>query len=73
MYLSFFQVLFPLRLLQNIEQSSLHYTIGPYWLSILNIKQCVYGNPKSVLHLFIDEQYSIYGYTRFCLPINGGI
>ena len=31
-----FQILFPIRLLQNIEQSSLCYTIGP-WLSILNI------------------------------------
>ena len=55
MYLAFFQVLFPLRLLQNIEQSSLYYTIGPYWLSILNINQYVYGNLKSVLHLFIGE------------------
>ena len=25
-----FQILFPVRLLQNIEQSSLCYTIGPY-------------------------------------------
>ena len=36
MYL-FFQVLFPYRLLQNIEYSSLCYTIGPCWLSILYI------------------------------------
>ena len=35
-----FQVLFPFRLLQNIEQSSLCYTVGPCWLSILNL--CVY-------------------------------
>ena len=27
----------PIRLLQNIEQSSLFYTVGPCWLSILNI------------------------------------
>ena len=32
-----FQVIFPYMLLQNIEQSSLCYTVGPYWLSILNI------------------------------------
>ena len=32
-----FQILFPFRLLQNIEQSSLCYTVGPCWLSILNI------------------------------------
>ena len=32
-----FQILFPFRLLHNIEQSSLCYTVGPCWLSILNI------------------------------------
>ena len=32
-----FQILFPFRLLQNIEQSSLCHTVGPCWLSILNI------------------------------------
>ena len=32
-----FQILFPFRLLQNIEQSSLCYTVGPCWLSSLNI------------------------------------
>ena len=30
-----FQILFPFRLLHNIEQSSLCYTVGPCWLSIL--------------------------------------
>ena len=29
------QILFPLKLLQNIEQSSLCYTVGPCWLSII--------------------------------------
>ena len=32
-----FQILFPFRLLQSIEQSSLCYTVGPCWFSILNI------------------------------------
>ena len=32
-----FQILSPFRLLYNIEQSSLCYTVGPCWLSILNI------------------------------------
>ena len=36
-----FQILFPFRLLQNIEQSSLCYTVGPCLLSILNIAVCV--------------------------------
>ena len=35
-----FQILFPFRLLQNIEQSSLCCTVGPCWLSILNIAVC---------------------------------
>ena len=36
-----FQILFPFRLLQNIEQSSLCYTVGFCWLAILNIVVCV--------------------------------
>ena len=36
-----FQILFPLRLLKDIEQSSLCYTVGPCWLSILNIAVCM--------------------------------
>ena len=32
--------LFPFRLLYTIQQSSLYYTIGPYWLSILNTAVC---------------------------------
>ena len=35
-----FLVLFPFRLLQNIEQSSLCHTEGPCWLSILYIEVC---------------------------------
>ena len=31
-----FQIPFLLRLLQNIEQTSLCYAVGPCWLSILN-------------------------------------
>ena len=40
-----FQILFPFRLLQSIEQSSLCYTVGPCWLSILNIAVCT-SSPK---------------------------
>ena len=35
-----FQILFPLKLLQNIEQSCLCFTTGPCWLSILNMAVC---------------------------------
>ena len=31
-----FQIFFQVRLLQNFEQSSPYYTVGPCWLSILN-------------------------------------
>ena len=31
----------PSRLLHNIEQSSLCYTVGPCWLSILNVTVCI--------------------------------
>ena len=32
-----FQIIFPVRLLQNIEQSSLCYIVGCSWLSILKL------------------------------------
>ena len=32
-----FEILFPFRLLQNIEPSSLCYIVGLFWLSILNM------------------------------------
>ena len=32
-----FQIIFPVRLLQDIEQSSLCYTVGCSWLSILKL------------------------------------
>ena len=35
-----FQILFPLKALQNIEHRSLCYTVGPHWLSILNMVMC---------------------------------
>ena len=40
-YIYLFQNIFPFRLLQNIKQSSLCYTVGPCWLSILNIVVCM--------------------------------
>ena len=36
-----FQIFFPLRLLQNIEQSSLCYTVSPCWFSISNLAVCI--------------------------------
>ena len=37
-----FQILFPFRLLCNIEQGSLCCTVGLCWLSILNITVCAW-------------------------------
>ena len=39
-YIYSFKISF--RLLQSIEQSSFCYTVGPWWLSILNIPVCTY-------------------------------
>ena len=40
-YLFLFKLFFPFSLIEHIfEQSSLCYTIGPYWLSTLNIVVC---------------------------------
>ena len=44
-----FQILFPYRLLQSIEQSSLCYTVGPYQLSILYIVVCMCQSQSSNL------------------------
>ena len=46
-----FQILFPFRLLHNIEQSSLCFTAGPCWSSILKtayILKCTMSIPNSL-------------------------
>ena len=40
-YQVLYQILFLYRLLQNTDYSSLCYTLGPGWLSILYIAMCV--------------------------------
>ena len=48
-----FQILFPYRSLQRIEQSSLCYTVGPYQLPILYTVVCtVYVNPNLPIYPF---------------------
>ena len=37
----------PSRLPHNVEQSSLCYTVGPFWLSILYLTVCTYGSQLS--------------------------
>ena len=45
-----FQILFPYRLQLDIEYSSLFYTVGPCWLSILYII-VVYINTRLLIYL----------------------
>ena len=56
-----FQILFPYRLTQNIEYSSLCYTIGLFWLSL----KVLYASP----YLTISKYSSLYFlyYTRASL------
>jgi len=46
-----FQILFLYKLLQNIEYSSLCYTIDPCWLSTLYILVCIYESQPPSLSL----------------------
>ena len=62
-----FQILFPSRSLQCIEQSSLWYTVGPCWLCILYVVVFIslapppfsFGNHKFVFHVysFLTENF----------------
>ena len=45
-----FQIVFPLRLLWSIEQSSPCYSVGSCWLSLLNIAVCTFS-PKLPVYL----------------------
>ena len=44
-----FQILFPFRLLQNIEESSLCCTVSPCYLFVLYVA-CVFVNPKLLIY-----------------------
>ena len=46
-----FQILFPFKLLHDMEQSSLCCTVGPCWLSILNIAVCTCQSQTPYLSL----------------------
>ena len=59
-----FQIFCPFRLLQNIEQHSVCYTVGHCWLSILNVAVCTCQYQTSSLSLtssfvsfFLDSAY----------------
>ena len=53
LYTCILQILFPYRLLQNVEYSSLCYTLGSYWLSILYV--IVYICPSQTPNLSLPS------------------
>ena len=53
-----FQILFPYSLLQNIEYSSLCYTVGPCWLFTLYIVVCVFQSQAPNLSLPFPPPYT---------------
>ena len=66
----FFQILFPYRYSQSIECSSLCYTVGPCWLSILYIVVCIYRNlhfkqvPQvTLVHEVLESHFEKFGTT----------
>ena len=66
----FFSDSFPYRLLQNIDYSSLFYTVEPCWLSFLYIVVCVYVNPKL---LICPSPHFPFGNHKFVFYVYGSI
>ena len=61
-----FQIFCPFGLLQNIEQHSLCYTVGPCWLSILNLTVCTCQYQTSSLSL---TSSFVSFFLRFCIYV----
>ena len=70
-----YQILLPRRLLQNIVQSSLCYTVGPCWLSILNIAVGVVSDmytictPKFICYFLFYYFYMLNGILKLDIQI----
>jgi len=50
---TYMSIIFLFRLLHNIEKSSLCYTVGPCWLSTLNMIVCTSQSQRPKLSLFL--------------------
>ena len=61
-----FQIHFPYKLLLDIEYSSLFYTVGLCWLSILYII-VVYINPRLLIYLLSSLLVTI---SLFSMPVS---
>ena len=69
-------IIFPFRLLQNIEQSFLCYTVDPSWLFILNIVVCVCQSQTPNLSLLLKTMevlkhtYTQFAYLYICVHLH---
>ena len=71
-----FQILSPFRLLHNIEQSSLCYTVGPCWSSILKTAYILKGTMSIPNSLTIPSPRSVYSFflsSFFFLPCHANV
>ena len=53
----------PSRLPDNIEQSSLCYTVGPFWLSVLNTVMCT--SPSQIPNLSLSPAFLLVTISSF--------
>ena len=74
-----FPILFLFRLLQNIEWSFLCYTVGPCWLSILNVAVCTCQSqtfnvflpfPLPTRGLFPSNCYFLFFFSKLHFQLN---
>ena len=65
-----FQILFPFKLLKNIETSSLCYRVDPCWLSISNIVVCTCQSQRKDTCIGITESLCFTHITNTSLLIN---
>ena len=66
------QTLLPSRLPHNTEQISLCYTVGPCWLSILNIEVCTYRS-QTLLTISFSHSSLLATISLFSKSVNTGI
>ena len=61
-----FQILFPFRLLKNVEQNSMYYKVSPYWLSILNtaVYTCQLQTPNLSLLPTLSSLVTISSFSK---------
>ena len=71
MYTFFFYILFHYRLLHDIEYSSLCYTVGPRWLSILYVVVCICQSQPPNLPLPLPPHFPCLQLLCFSATLSG--